>query len=96
MNDLQEPSSPATNTNTILLSVTLAVLLGMGTAVCWACMQLAAINASMIGRPEFESKLSEIRVKQSSLEADLFHLRLDLSEGKYRSTQGGKGSLSQQ
>lgn len=95
MTDLAEPTNPASNTNTILLSVTLAVLLSMGGAVGWACMQLSALNASMIGRPEFESKLAEIRLKQSTLETEIFQLRLDLADGKYRSNKPGSGSLAQ-
>lgn len=95
MNDVAEPSSPASNTNTILLSVTLAVLMAMGAATAWACMQLSALNAAMIGRPEFESKLAEIRLKQTALEADYYQLRLDLADGKYRSMKPGAGSLSQ-
>lgn len=84
MSELSEPTNPATNVNTILLSVTLAVLLATGGAVCWACMQIS----SMMGRPEIESKLSEIRQHQSATDLEIFQLKLDLADGKYRVPKG--------
>lgn len=94
MNDFAEPTNPKSNLNTILLSVTLGALCFISFVSWENSIALAALQASMITRPEFETRLSEIRANQSAVDATITALKVDLAQGRYRTERPGEGNLS--
>lgn len=66
--------------NTILLWITLGVLGFIGTISFTTALSMAEMKGSQMTRSEVESKLAEVRTRQSSIEKDIMQMKLDYAE----------------
>lgn len=66
--------------NTILLYVTLGALGFIGTVTYTTSLSMAEMKGSQMTRSEVESKLAEVRTKQSSIEKDIIQMKIDYAE----------------
>ena len=81
MGQTEEPKHSKSSTlNSLLLVVTIAVLGFIGNETWGNGKKLEAISAAQITRPEFETRLSEIRMAHDLLRAKLVELEVAIAK----------------
>lgn len=66
--------------NTILLWITIGALGFIGTISYSTAINMAKLEGSQMTRGEIEAKLAEVRTKQSSIEKDIFQMKIDFAK----------------